>query len=71
MSRYNYYTPDYGTYLADGSFCNNHLHCASECCAATVDDESMFVYEEDLESAESGLDAYNDEMEDLEALCME
>ena len=38
MSRYRNHEPDPGSYLDDGSWCGDSLHCASECCATNPDD---------------------------------
>ena len=59
ISRYGYYTPTYGSYLGDGSFCYENAHCASGCCAVTAGDNSTVVYEEDLEDVEEDLADFN------------
>ena len=69
MSRDNYYIPEVDTYLSDGSFCIDNFDCASECCAATPDVATQFLYEEDIEEADAILS--ETEMEEAESDCIQ
>jgi len=53
ISRADYYTPDIGTYLGDGSLCYENSHCASQCCSPTPGEDAAIIYEEDLEEIET------------------